>query len=114
MAAKARRPPGRRAEACCRQAGREARKAAPAPAAVTSAYSLIDVKGLGPKAVPLLAAMGVATLADLAGTDRRAAPRNRRRPRRAVGPDGRDRWVEQAQLLVAGDVAGFEATYGKL
>ena len=26
----------------------------------------------------------------------------------------RDRWVEQARLLADGDIAGFEATFGKL
>jgi hypothetical protein len=26
----------------------------------------------------------------------------------------RDRWIEQAQLLAAGDRAGYEATFGKL
>ena len=26
----------------------------------------------------------------------------------------RDRWVEQARYLAAGDIAGFEVTFGKL
>jgi len=26
----------------------------------------------------------------------------------------RDRWIEQARFLAAGDIAGFEAVFGKL
>lgn len=86
----------------------------PAPAPVPAGYALTDVKGLGPKAVPLLAGLGVTDLAGLAALT----------PDRATAIDGqlgalsgrltRDRWVEQAKLLAAGDVAAFEATYGKL
>lgn len=87
----------------------------PAPAAAPApAYRLIDVKGLGPKAVPLLEAQGVRDLAALAALD----------PARAAAVDAgmgtlsgrmaRDRWIEQAKLLTAGDVAGFEATFGKV
>ena len=31
-----------------------------------------------------------------------------------TGRMGRDRWIEQARLLAAGDKAGFEAVFGKL
>lgn len=92
-------------------------RAPPAPVAAEAAgggYRLCDIKGLGPKAEPLLAAQGVTSVAELAALT----------PERAVEVDAalgalsgrlaRDRWVEQAQLLAAGDRAGFEATFGKL
>ena len=91
--------------------------AAPEPAAPTPApagYALTDVKGLGPKALPLLAGFGVTDIAGLAALS----------PGRAAEIDGqlgalsgrlsRDRWAEQAKLLAAGDIAAFEKTFGKL
>ncbi|MES2755089.1 MAG: hypothetical protein V4659_10530 [Pseudomonadota bacterium] len=88
--------------------------AAVAPAVAATEHGLIDIKGLGPKAVPLLAGLGINDLSALAKLS----------PARAAEIDGqlgalsgrmaRDRWVEQAKLLAAGDVAAFEKTYGKL
>lgn len=87
---------------------------APEPVQTPAGYALTDVKGLGPKAAGLLTGLGIADVAALAALD----------PARAAEVDGqlgafsgrltRDRWVEQAQLLAAGDIATFEATYGKL
>lgn len=87
---------------------------APTPAPAPAGYALTDVKGLGPKAATLLTGLGIADVAALAALD----------PARAAEVDGqlgnfagrltRDRWVEQAKLLAAGDIATFEATYGKL
>jgi predicted flap endonuclease-1-like 5' DNA nuclease len=86
----------------------------PAPAPAAGRYGLTDVKGLGPKAIALLAGMGVGTLEDLAGlsADRAAEVDAGLGP--LAGRLTRDRWVEQAALLTAGDVAAYEATYGKL
>lgn len=85
-----------------------------AAAATGPAYKLIDVKGLGPKAVPLLEGMGVRTLSDLAGLSAARAAEIDAGLGALAGRLTRDRWVEQAKLLAAGDVATFEATYGKL
>lgn len=86
----------------------------PAPEAAPAGYALTDVKGLGPKAATLLTGLGISDVAALAALD----------PARAAEVDGqlgafagrltRDRWVEQAKLLATGDIATFEATYGKL
>lgn len=93
--------------------------AAPKPAAKPAAapattYNLIDVKGLGPKAVPILEGMGVRTLADLAGLSAARAAEVDAGLGALSGRLARDRWIEQAKLLSAGKVAEFEAAYGKL
>ncbi|MDJ0275568.1 hypothetical protein QLH51_01940 [Sphingomonas sp. 2R-10] len=85
-----------------------------APAAAASETDLTRLKGLGPKVAAMLVEQGVpdiATLAtlDAARADAVAAGLGMFAPRMA-----KDRWVEQARLLAAGDIAGFEATFGKL
>lgn len=83
-------------------------------AATRTHYRLIDVKGLGPKAVPLLEALDVTDLAGLAAlSDARAAEIDRQLGALS-GRLTRDRWVEQARLLDAGQVTEFEAAFGKL
>ncbi|MGT2514727.1 hypothetical protein ACVOMT_11280 [Sphingomonas panni] len=84
----------------------------PVPAAGTT--DLTRLKGLGPKVAAMMVEQGVpdiATLAtlDAARADAVAAQLGMFAPRMA-----KDRWVEQARFLAAGDVAGFEATFGKL
>ncbi len=86
-------------------------KPADAPA---TAYNLIDVKGLGPKAVPLLEGMGVRTLSDLAGLSAARAAEVDAGLGALSGRLARDRWIDQAKLLSVGKVAEFEAAYGKL
>ncbi len=87
----------------------------PAPAALAAdATDLTRLKGLGPKVAAMLVEQGVpdiATLATLDATraDAVAAQLGTFAPRMA-----KDRWVEQARFLAAGDIAGFEATFGKL
>lgn len=87
--------------------------AAPAPAA-TEARPLTLLKGLGPKVAARLADLGVTSIdalaarsdAELAALDAALGP--------FAGRIARDRWGEQARLLAARDVAGFEARFGKL
>lgn len=96
--------------------------ASPVPAPVVTApvapmaaeTDLTRLKGLGPKVAAMLVEQGVpdiATLAtlDAAQADAVAAQLGMFAPRMA-----KDRWIEQAQFLAAGDVAGFEAKFGKL
>jgi predicted flap endonuclease-1-like 5' DNA nuclease len=92
-------------------------EAAPAPIEPTAsggADDLSRIKGLGPKLQALLPELGITTFAqiaamteaDLAELDARLGP--------FAGRPARDGWVEQAGYLAAGDVAGFEARFGKV
>ena len=84
---------------------------APAPA---TADDLSKIKGLGPKLQTLLPTLGLSTYAqiaaltevDLAALDPKLGP--------FAGRPTRDGWVEQAKYLAAGDIAGFEARFGKV
>jgi predicted flap endonuclease-1-like 5' DNA nuclease len=75
---------------------------------------LTRIKGLGPKLSRVLADLGVTRLdqiaawteADIAAIDARLGA--------FAGRPVRDAWVEQAQLLIAGDAAAYEAKFGKL
>ena len=87
---------------------------APVPAATSTADDLSKIKGLGPKLQTLLPSLGLSTYAqiaalseaDLAELDPKLGP--------FAGRPARDGWVKQAQYLAAGDVAGFEARFGKV
>lgn len=89
---------------------------APAPAAPAAQgrYALTDVKGLGPRAVSQLAALGVGDLGALAALHAARAAEIDGQLGALGGRLSRDRWVEQARLLDKGDKAGFEAVFGKL
>lgn len=92
---------------------------APEPAPVPPATSPADapvstLKGLGPKLAARLGELGVSTVGQVAAlTDDEAA-----RLDAQLGPFSgrmtRDRWIEQARFLAAGDTAGFEAVFGRL
>jgi predicted flap endonuclease-1-like 5' DNA nuclease len=72
------------------------------------------LKGLGPRAAARLAELGVTRLSQLAQLDEDAAERLDAELGPFRGRLTRDRWVEQARFLAAGDRAGFEAVFGKL
>jgi len=86
----------------------------PETAPASTADDLSKIKGLGPKLQALLPTLGLSTYAqiaalteaDLAALDPKLGP--------FAGRPTRDGWVEQAQYLAAGDVAGFEARFGKV
>jgi predicted flap endonuclease-1-like 5' DNA nuclease len=86
---------------------------APEPPA-DSAGPLTQLKGLGPKAATRLNELGITRLAQLASLDEDAAERLDAQLGPFRGRLTRDRWVEQARFLAAGDRAGFEAVFGKL
>lgn len=75
---------------------------------------LSKMKGVGPKLIAQLTTLGVTrydqiaawTEADIAAIDARLGT--------FKGRPTRDKWVEQAGYLAKGDVAGFEAKFGKL
>ena len=81
---------------------------------IGGADDLGRIKGLGPKLQALLPTLGLnsfaqiaaLTEADLAAIDPKLGP--------FAGRPTRDGWVEQAKYLAAGDVAGFEALFGKV
>ena len=79
-----------------------------------SADVLTTIKGLGPKAASQLAALGITRFSQLAalGTEQVATVDAAMGP--LQGRITRDKWVEQARLLAAGDRAGFEAAFGKI
>jgi len=96
--------------------GEATEAAAMAPAAPEAALGddLSRIKGLGPKLKARLAELGVTRFAqiaawseaDIAGIDAQLGS--------FAGRATRDRWVEQAGYLASGDVAGYEAQFGKL
>lgn len=75
---------------------------------------LTMLKGLGPKAAAELQALGITRFAQLAALDEAGIAAIDARMGTFRGRIARDRWVEQARLLAAGDTAGFEQTFGKL
>jgi predicted flap endonuclease-1-like 5' DNA nuclease len=78
------------------------------------ADDLTRIKGVGPKLMTLLAGLGITrfsqvaewTEADLAHVDAQLGA--------FTGRPQRDNWIEQARLLASGDVAAYEAKFGKL
>ena len=84
----------------------------PAPNPTNAPVSLL--KGLGPKLVARLGELGIATVGQMAALDEDAATRLDAQLGPFSGRMTRDRWIEQARFLEAGDIAGFEAVFGKL
>ncbi|RZT57211.1 putative flap endonuclease-1-like 5' DNA nuclease [Sphingomonas sp. BK036] len=73
-----------------------------------------QLKGLGPKVATQLGALGVTTVGEMAALSESEAQSIDAQLGNFTGRMGRDRWIEQARLLAAGDKAGFEAIFGKL
>jgi len=73
-----------------------------------------QLKGLGPKVATQLSALGVTTVGEMAALSESEAQSIDAQLGNFTGRMGRDRWIEQARLLAAGDKAGFEAIFGKL
>jgi predicted flap endonuclease-1-like 5' DNA nuclease len=88
-----------------------------APAAASAALgdgSVTMIKGLGPKVAVRLAEHGITHVDQLAALSEDEAVALDAKLGTFSGRMARDRWIEQARLLAAGDRAGFEATFGKL
>ncbi|WP_230206824.1 hypothetical protein [Novosphingobium sp. Gsoil 351] len=89
-------------------------------AAVTSAEAAGDgddltrIKGLGPKIATLLRSLGVTRFDQIAAWGEADIARIDPQLGAFQGRIARDNWVEQAGYLAAGDVAGFEARFGKV
>ncbi len=96
-------------------------KAAPkpkAPAKPKPAPAIPDnlelMKGVGPKLNALLKSLGVTTFAQVANWSAADIAEVDAKLGNFAGRIGRDNWVDQAKLLVAGDIPAFEKKYGSL
>ena len=86
----------------------------PLPAPPESTESgLGQLKGLGPKLVATLAELGFTRLDQIAALTPDQAEALDARLGNFRGRLARDRWIEQARLLAAGDRAAYEAEFGK-
>lgn len=94
-----------------------ATEAASAPVAAgddPAAASVSTLKGLGPKLAARLGELGITTVGQVAALDDDEALRLDAQLGPFAGRLTRDRWIEQARFLAAGDQAGFEAVFGRL
>ena len=72
------------------------------------------MKGVGPKLAERLKSLGVTRFAQLAALNPQDAAALDAQLGNFQGRLQRDRWIEQARLLDAGDTAGYEAQFGRL
>ncbi|WP_375380282.1 hypothetical protein [uncultured Sphingomonas sp.] len=87
----------------------------PEPVAASPAGGPVtQLKGLGPKVAARLAELGITCVGQIAALDDDAADAIDASLGAFQGRLARDRWVEQARFLAAGDRAGFEAVFGRL
>jgi predicted flap endonuclease-1-like 5' DNA nuclease len=86
---------------------------APAPAP-EGALPLTTIKGLGPKVAGMLAELGVTGVDQIAALSPADADALDAKLGAFTGRMARDRWIEQARLLTAGDRTAYEAEFGKL
>lgn len=75
---------------------------------------LLRLKGVGPKLKALLVELGVTRYAQIAAWSESDIAAIDAKLGNFKGRPVRDQWVDQARYLAAGDVAGFEAKYGKI
>ena len=75
---------------------------------------LTQLKGLGPKVATRLGELGIDRVGQLAALDDAQAVSLDSEMGPFAGRMARDRWIEQARLLAAGDTEGFERVFGKL
>ncbi len=86
----------------------------PAPVPAPQEDDLTQLKGVGPRLADRLNAVGISSFAQLAALSPDDAAALDARLGDFQGRIHRDRWIEQAGFLAAGDVAGYEAVFGKL
>ena len=92
----------------------------PAPASPAAAApsgngdDLLKLKGVGPKLNTLLIELGVTRYAQIASWNDADVAAIDARLGSFKGRPVRDQWIDQAKYLAAGDLAGFEARYGKI
>jgi predicted flap endonuclease-1-like 5' DNA nuclease len=84
------------------------------PIVAAAGDDLTRIKGLGPKLVDQLRALGVTSFAQIAAWDEAEIDRVDAQLGRFQGRIRRDDWPAQARLLAAEDTAAYEAKFGKL
>lgn len=89
-------------------------KAAKAAPMISIPDNLELIKGLGPKVNNMLKGLGVTSFAQVASWTAADVAEMDGKLGAFAGRITRDNWVDQAQLLSAGDVTGFEKKYGAL
>lgn len=91
-------------------------RAAPAPVTgnAATADDLLRIKGVGPKLVEQLHALGVTEFSQIAAWSDADIDRIDAQLGRFQGRIRRDNWPEQARLLGGGDMSAYEAKFGKL
>jgi predicted flap endonuclease-1-like 5' DNA nuclease len=80
----------------------------PAPAAVEGPDDLTVMRGVGPRLAEKLNALGITRFVQLAMLDSQEAEALDAQLGAYKGQLERDRWIDQAQMLALGDMAGFE------
>lgn len=89
--------------------------AAPAPVSADPAGAPVStLKGLGPKLAARLGELGISTVGQVAALSVEQAAALDAQLGPFAGRMERDRWIEQARFLAAGDTAGFERVFGRL
>lgn len=96
------------------EAAPKAAKAAKAAPKSSIPDNLELIKGLGPKVNGMLKGLGVTSFAQVASWTAADVAEMDGKLGAFAGRITRDNWVDQAQLLSAGDVTGFEKKYGAL
>lgn len=86
----------------------------PAPVSSDDADDFTRMKGVGPKLAERLRALGITRFAQIAALSPSDAAALDAQLGNFQGRLQRDRWIEQAAFLAAGDTAGYEAQFGKL
>ena len=81
---------------------------------IAGALALTTIKGLGPKVAAMLAERGFTRVDQIAALSAEDASALDIQLGAFTGRMTRDRWIEQAKLLAAGDTAAYEAVFGKL
>lgn len=88
---------------------------APAPVSADPAGAPVStLKGLGPKLAARLGELGISTVGQVAALSPEQAAALDAQLGPFAGRMERDRWIEQARFLAAGDTAGFERVFGRL
>ena len=87
---------------------------ATAPTATIPGDDLTRIKGIGAKLSARLAELGVVSFAQIAAWSEADLARIDPLLGPFAGRPARDNWIEQCRYLAAEDVAGYEATFGKL
>lgn len=86
----------------------------PLPIADTGPNNLLLIKGLGPKLNTMLGELGITRFDQIANWTETDITTIDGQLGNFAGRITRDQFVDQAAYLAKGDVAGFEAKYGKL